>query len=64
LPRDWCRANDIQHGQVIRLEEVPDITHEATGLILRVVKWSGVGNTRLPGDHAKSKPTATQGGIS
>jgi|GEM_PF-3825249 hypothetical protein len=63
LPADWCRANDVQPGQMIRLEEVVDATTEnRTGLILRLVKWSDVGNAQPPTEKAKSKPTATHGG--
>ena len=63
LPRDWCRTNDIKQGQMIQLEEVLDVSREnGTGLILRVIKWSEVGNTNMPGQSpANGLKTALEG---
>lgn len=39
LPAPWLRKNGLKPGDLIRLEEVVDLSSEtATGLILRVVK--------------------------
>lgn len=60
LPNAWCRKHDIRKGQIIKLEEVLDITQEATGLILRVVRMSDVGECRMTGEDAKTNPGGIQ----
>jgi hypothetical protein len=50
LPANWCRENDIRQGDVIRLEEVMDVSRKnGTGLILRPIKWSDIGECKMPG---------------
>jgi hypothetical protein len=62
LPNALCRKLDIRKGQIVKLEEVSDLTQECAGLFLRLVRMSDVGECRMPIELSSTKPTANPGG--
>lgn len=63
LPADWCRANGIKVGMMIRLEEIIDLSSvEGTGLALHVVWPEENRVSPKDGEGARAGTTATQGG--
>lgn len=62
LPNAWCRKYGIKKGQIVKLEEVLDVTQERTGLFLRVVRMPDVGECQMPGEVAANQATCRPGG--
>ena len=63
LPNALCRKMGIRKGQIMKLEEVLDITQEATGLILRMVPEENDGLSVKSIELSSTKPTANPGGM-
>lgn len=64
LPNAWCRKNGIKKGQIIRLEEVIDLTSkEGTGLVLKVLWPENDQISAKSIELSSTKPTMNPGGI-
>lgn len=63
LPNALCRKMGIKKGQIVKLEEVLDVTQGGIGLILRVVRMSDVGECQTPIELSSTKPTANPRGF-